>query len=74
MEQTEDDIPLVLRHLDVYLDTCSRAEAGRIKAVMYRFISELTVLHQIDSMLKPLRRFYAKMRAFFAEILPQDSR
>ena len=67
-EQTEDDIPLVLRHLDVYLDTCSRAEEGRINSVMYRFISELTVLHQIDSMLKPLRRFYPKMRAFFAEI------
>lgn len=68
MEQTEDDIPLVLRHLDVYLDTCSRAEAGRINAVIYRFISELTVLHQIDSMLKPLRRFHPKMRAFFAAI------
>ena len=68
-KQTEDNIPLVLRHLDVYLDTCSRAEAGRINSVMYRFISKLTVLHQIDSMLKPLRRFYPKMRAFFAEIL-----
>ena len=33
-EQTEDDIPLVLRHLDVYLDTCSHPEAGRINSVM----------------------------------------
>lgn len=49
MEQTEDDIPLVLRHLDVHLNMCSCVEAGRINAVMYRFISELTVLHQMDS-------------------------
>lgn len=68
MDETEDDIPLVLKNLDVYLDTCSRTEAGRINAVMYRFISELPVLHQIASMLKPLRRFYPKMRTFFAEI------
>ena len=67
-EQTEDDIPLVLRHLDEYLDKCSRTEAGRINSVMYRFISELTVLHQISSALKPLGPFYPKMNAYFADI------
>ena len=67
-EQAEDDIPLVLRHLDEYLDTCSRTEAGRINSVMYRFISELTVLHQINSMLKPFEGLYPKMIQSFMEI------
>ena len=67
-EQAEDDIPLVLRHLDEYLDTCSRTEAGRINSVMYRSISEITVLHQINSMLKPFKGLYPKMRHFFMEI------
>ena len=67
-EQAEDDIPLVLRHLDEYLDTCSRTEAGRINSVMYRFISELTVLHQINSMLKLFEGLYPKMRQSFMEI------
>ena len=67
-EQEEDDIPLVLRHLDEYLDTSSRTEAGRINSVMYRFISELTVLHQIHSMLKPFHGFYLKMRPSFMKI------
>ena len=67
-EQADDDVPLILRHLDEYLDTCSRTEAGRINSVMYRFISELTVLHQINSMLKPFKWFYPKMRQSFVEI------
>ena len=67
-EQTEDDVPLVLRYLDEYLDNCSRTEAGRINSVMYRFISELTVLHQISSVLKPFKPFYPRMRRFFMEI------
>lgn len=64
-EQTDDNIPLVLRHLDDYLDKRSRVEAGRINSVMYRFVSELTVLHQINSALKPHRRFYPKMTHYF---------
>ncbi|CAD6583966.1 MAG: hypothetical protein ASARMPRED_001565 [Alectoria sarmentosa] len=67
-EQAYDDIPLVLRHLDDYLDKCSRAEAGRINSVMYRFVSELTVLHQINSALEPYGRFYPKMERSFMEI------
>lgn len=46
-KQADDDITLVPRHLDDCLDKCSPAEAARINSVMYRFVSELTVLHQI---------------------------
>lgn len=67
-EQDYNDIPLVLRHLDEQLDKCSRAEAGKINSVMYRFISELTVLHQIQSALKPHRPFYPPYRPYFMEI------
>ena len=35
---------------------------------MYRFNSELTVLHQIKSALKPHRPFYPTMRRIFLEI------
>ena len=55
-EQEEDDIPLVLKHLDEYLDRCSRAEAGRINSVMYRSISELTVLHGLKRVPHPSQK------------------
>ena len=72
-EQADDDVPLILRHLDGHLDTCSRTEAGRINSVMYRFISELTVLHQINATLKPFEGFYPKMRRSFMELSDRSS-
>lgn len=67
-ELTDYDIPLVLKHLDDYLHKYSRAEVGRINLVMYRSISVLTVLHRINTALKPRRRCYPKMRRWFMEI------
>lgn len=45
-----------------------KVAAGRISSVLYRFISELIVLRQINLMLKPLKGFSPKMRRFFMEI------